>query len=47
MTKLMMPSGSFQLTSNMEKYFYAFDQYFRQFPDEALQKLEHILKNYL
>ena len=39
-TKLMMPSGSFQLTSNRKKYFYEFDQCFRQFLDKALRKPE-------
>ena len=46
-TNLMTSSGSFQLTSNQKKYFYAFDQYFRQSLDKALQKLENTLKNYL
>ena len=34
-TKLMTSSGLFQLTSYRKKYFYAFDQCFRQFPDKA------------
>ena len=32
---------SFQLTSNRIKYFYSFDQCFRQFLDTALQKPEY------
>ena len=46
-TKLMTSSGSFQLTSNWKKYFYAFDQCFGQFLDKALKKPENMLKNYL
>ena len=46
-TKLMTSSGSSQLTGNRKKYFYAYDQCFRQFLDKALQKPENMLKNYL
>ena len=46
-TKLMTSSCSSQLTSNRKKYFYAYDQCFRQFLDKALQKPENMLKNYL
>ena len=46
-TKLMVSSGPFQLTGNRKKYFYAFDQYFQQFPDKALQQPENMLNNYL
>ena len=46
-TKLMTSSGSFQLTSNRKKYFYAFDEFFLQFLDKALQKPETMLKNYM
>ena len=44
-TELMTSSGTFQLTGNRKKYFY--DQCFRQFLDQVLQKLENMLKNYL
>ena len=40
----MTSTGLFQLTSNRKKYFYAFDQCFRQFLDKALQKPENMLK---
>ena len=39
MSKLMTSSGSFQLTGNTKKYFYAFDQCVRQFLDEMISKL--------